>query len=137
MDELNKSYEAISCNESLSEALKENFKQLITVFHQSFNEVDLSNFNERIKRLRIKKGSKYITKDSCEYNPKENVIYLNEARLQNSDAKHELMFAILTIISAKDNYYGFDTDGKLKALNVGVTEMITNFLVGNECEDYE
>jgi hypothetical protein len=137
MDELNKSYEAISANESLSEALKENFKQLITVFHQTFNEVDLTNFNERIKRLKIKKGNKYITKDSCEYNPKENVIYLNESKLQDADAKHELMFTILTIISAKDNFYGFDTNGRLKSLNVGITEMLTNFLVGNECDDNE
>ena len=47
------------------------------------------------------------------------------------------MFAILTIITAKDNFYGFDTNGKLKALNIGVTEMITNFLVGNDGENYE
>ena len=47
------------------------------------------------------------------------------------------MFAVLTIITAKDNFYGFDTDGKLKALNIGITEMITNFLVGNDGEDNE
>ena len=71
------------------------------------------------------------------YNPKENAIYLNEDKLNKSDAKHELMFAILTIISAKDNGYGFDTDGQLKVLNVGLAEILTNFLVGNESEEHE
>lgn len=137
MNELTESYEAITVNESLSEALKENFKELITVFHQNFKDVNLNNFNERIKRLKIKKGNKYITKDACEYNPKENVLYLNETKLQETDAKHELMFAVLTIISAKDNFYGFDTENKLKVLNVGITEILTNFLVGNDGEDNE
>lgn len=137
MNELNVTYQAIDNNETFSEALKENFKDLITVFHQNFSEVSLDNFNERIKRLIIKKGNKYITKDAVEYNPKENVLYLNEEKLNNVDAKHELMFAILTIISASNNGYGFDTDGKLKVLNVGITEILANFLVGNESEEHE
>ena len=105
MDELNKSYEAISANESLSEALKDNFKQLITVFHQTFNEVDLSNFNERIKRLRIKKGSKYITKDSCDYNPKENVLVLFKYSLifKNSDCISDSSVDALKYISTSYN----------------------------------
>lgn len=137
MNELSVSYDSIEENENLSDNLKDNFRQLITIFHKTFSEVDLSNFNERIKRLKIKKGNKYITKEACEYNPKENVLYLNEKKLSESDAKHELMFAVLTIITAKDNFYGFDTDGKLKALNIGITEMITNFLVGNDGEENE
>ncbi|HPF83456.1 MAG TPA: hypothetical protein PLV83_04765 [Bacilli bacterium] len=134
MDQLNVTYEAIDSNESLSDALKDNFKYLIAIFHQNFNEVDLSNFNERIKRLKIKKGNKFIVKDAVEYNSKEDTLYLNEEKLNTVDAKHELMYAILTIITAKDNFYGFDSDGKLKALNVGITEILTNFLVGNESE---
>lgn len=137
MDELNVTYQSIDNNETFSEALKENFKELITVFHQNFKEVNLNNFNERIKRLKIKKGNKYITKDAVDYNPKENVLYLNEEKLNDVDVKHELMFAILTIISANDKNYGFDTDGKLKVLNVGITEILANFLVGNESDAHE
>lgn len=137
MNELSVSYESIDGNENLSKALKENFKELITIFHNAFSEVDLSNFNERIKGLKIKKGNKYITKEACEYNPKENVLYLNVKELEKCDAKHELMFSILTIITAKDNYYGFGDDEKLQMLNVGLTEIITNFLVGNDGEEDE
>lgn len=138
MDELNVTYVSIDNNETLSETLKENFKDLITVFHQNFKEVNLDNFNQRIKKLKIKKGNKYINKDAIEYNVKENILYLNQEKLNNVDAKHELMFAILTIISASNNgNYGFDNDGRLKVLNVGITEILTNFLVGNESEEHE
>lgn len=135
MDDLNVTYVSIDNNETLSLALKDNFKDLITVFHQNFSEVELNNFNERIKRLKIKKGNKYITKDAVEYNIKENVLYLNEEKLNSADAKHDLMFAMITMISAQaDGSYGFDDDGKLRVLNVGITEILTNFLVGNESE---
>ena len=137
MDELNVTFSSIDSNVTLSDALKENFKALITIFHQNFKEVSLDNFNERIKGLEIKKGNKYIVKEAVLYNPKENTIYLNEDKLNKSDAKHELMFAILTIISSKDNGYGFDMDGQLKVLNVGLAEILTNFLVGNESEEHE
>jgi len=137
MDELNVTFSSIDSNVTLSDALKENFKALITIFHQNFKEVSLDNFNERIKGLEIKKGNKYIVKEAILYNPKENTIYLNEDKLNKSDAKHELMFAILTIISSKDNGYGFDMDGQLKVLNVGLAEILTNFLVGNESEEHE
>ena len=137
MDELNVTFSSIDSNVTLSDALKENFKALITIFHQNFKEVSLDNFNERIKGLEIKKGNKYIVKEAVLYNPKENTIYLNEDKLNKSDAKHELMFALLTIISSKDNGYGFDMDGQLKVLNVGLAEILTNFLVGNESEEHE
>ena len=134
MDELVVTYENISSNANLTDSLKENFKELITIFHQNFKEVSLDNFNERIKGLNIKKGNKYLVKDAIEYKPMENTLYINEEELKRVDAKHELMYALLTIITAKDNYFGFDTDGTLTVLNVGLTEMIANFLVGNESE---
>lgn len=134
MDELNVTYSAIDSNTMLSDALKDNFKELITIFHQCFKEVSLDNFNGRIKGMEIKKGNKYLIKDAVEYKPKENVLYLNAEELDKVDAKHELMYAILTIITANENGFGFDKDGSLKALNIGLAEMITNLLVGNECD---
>jgi hypothetical protein len=134
MNELNFTYESIDSNEFLSDDLKENFKELITVFHQLFSKVDLSNFNERIKRLRIKKGSKFFITSDCEYNSRENILYINEEKLKLVDAKHSLMMSILSIITAKDNFYGFNDTGTLEGLNKGLTELIANFLVGNEVD---
>jgi hypothetical protein len=134
MNELNFTYESIDSNEFLSADLKENFKELITVFHQLFSKVDLSNFNERIKRLRIKKGSKFFITSDCEYNPRENILYINEDKIKMVDAKHSLMMSVLSIITAKDNFYGFNDTGTLEGLNKGLTELIANFLVGNEVD---
>ena len=134
MNELDFTYESIDSNEFLSADLKENFKELITVFHQLFSKVDLSNFNERIKRLRIKKGSKFFITSDCEYNSRENILYINEEKLKLVDAKHSLMMSILSIITAKDNFYGFNDTGTLEGLNKGLTELIANFLVGNEVD---
>ena len=134
MNELDFTYESIDSNEFLSTDLKENFKELITVFHQLFSKVDLSNFNERIKRLRIKKGSKFFITSDCEYNPRENILYINEDKIKMVDAKHSLMMSILSIITAKDNFYGFNDTGTLEGLNKGLTELIANFLVGNEVD---
>ena len=58
MNELNMTYEAIASNENLSDPLKEQFMGLTQVFHQTFENVNLDNYNERIKSLRIKRGSK-------------------------------------------------------------------------------
>ena len=137
MNQLDVTYSAIDANETFTDALKTNFKDLLTIFHQNFTEVSLDNFNERIKGMEVKRGNKYITKDAVEYNPKENVLYLNEEKLNTVDAKHELMYAIITIISAYDNTFGIGFDEKLKVLNVGITEMLANFLVGNECDEDE
>ncbi|MBQ2409363.1 MAG: hypothetical protein II309_08010 [Bacilli bacterium] len=134
MNELDFTYESIDSNEFLSADLKENFKELITVFHQLFSKVDLSNFNERIKRLRIKKGSKFFITSDCEYNPRENILYINEDKIKMVDAKHSLMMSVLSIITAKDNFYGFNDTGTLEGLNKGITELIANFLVGNEVD---
>lgn len=134
MNELNFTYESIDSNEFLSADLKDNFKELITVFHQLFSKVDLSNFNERIKRLRIKKGSKFFITSDCEYNPRENILYINEDKIKMVDAKHSLMMSVLSIITAKDNFYGFNDTGTLEGLNKGLTELIANFLVGNEVD---
>ena len=42
------------------------------------------------------------------------------------------MHALLGVITAKDNYYGFNNeDGTLQALNEGYTEILTNYLVGD------
>ena len=45
-----------------------------------------------------------------------------------------MMFEILNIITATDNQIGFNTDNRFVALNAGFTEIIANYLVGNNGE---
>ena len=44
------------------------------------------------------------------------------------------MVGLLNIISSKGKYSGFNENNKLEALNIGFTEMLADFLVGNGSE---
>ena len=131
---LDDTYAAIDAALNITDSLKENFKDLITIFHNTFKNVDLSNFNQRIKTLKIKSASKFITKIECEYVPSENTLYVNPKELENGDAKNGLMQSLLKMITANDNFYGLNDNGKLEALNIGLTAIIADFLVGNESD---
>lgn len=121
-------------NQQLNEGLKINFYELVNIFHKQFPEVSLDIFNEKIKSLTIERGSKYILREPLEYNVMNNVLAINETMLNDVDAKHELMKIVLMMITSKGDYYGFNKDNKYEALSAGVTEVLADFLVGNECE---
>ncbi|MBR3897698.1 MAG: hypothetical protein IKJ43_00265 [Bacilli bacterium] len=119
-------------NQNITEDVKDNLLELITTFNDTFSDVNLDNLKERLKSLKIKRESMYLTKLPCEYKPFNNEILVNVGRFEQCDARHWLMHALLGIITAKENYYGFNnSDNKFVALNEGYTEIITNNLVGD------
>ena len=122
-------------NQQMTDNLKINFLELVTIFHEAFPEVSLDNLNERISTLIIERGTKFLNRDALEYDCKNNILSISEALLQEEqDAKHALMVAILKMITAKENFYGLASEEKYTALNIGITEVIAEFLVGNESE---
>ena len=123
---------ALDSNPNITEEVKENILELTTIFTKVFPDVNLSNFISKLKTLKIQRESMYLVKLPCQYNPFNNVISINLGRLENSDTKHWLMHSLLGVITAKDNYYGFNKNDKLFALNLGFTEMLANTLVGND-----
>lgn len=130
---------SLNSNQYLTNDLKENLMELITVFNTKFPNVNLSNLNERIKTLKVIRGSKFLINGTSYYNPIDNELLISLVKVsQDVDCKHILMRELLNIITAKDNYTGFNKDNTLEALNVGYTEVLTNYLVGNEYEsEYE
>ena len=122
----------LNTNQNITPEVKENLLKLIELFHKKFPDIDLSNLNERLKTLIIKRESMFLVKLPCRYNPHTNEILVNLGRFEESEAKHWFMHSLLGVITAKENYYGFDNaDNKLVALNEGYTEIITNYLVGD------
>ncbi len=119
-------------NQSITDGVKENLLELIMIFNGTFKDVSLETLKDRLKTLKIKRESMYLAKLPCEYKPFNNEIVINAPRFEECDAKHWLMHALLGIITAKDNYYGFNnSEGTLVALNEGYTEILTNNLVGD------
>lgn len=130
--------ENIDNNSNISNEVKNNIMELVIIFNNKFPNIDLNNLANRLKTLKIELGSKYVYREVSQYNPTENVLVLNMSELsKDHDMKHVLMYELLHIITAKDNFVGFDKDNKLIALNTGYTEILTNNLVGNESDiDY-
>ncbi len=135
--DLNEIKNSLNSNPNLTD-IQDCLMELIYLFNSKFPNVNLNNLNERLKTLKIIKGSKYLVKNSSHYNPVTNELLINLSKISDTDCKHILMRELLNIITAKDNYTGFNKDNAYEALNIGYTERLTNFLVGNETEsEYE
>ena len=135
--DLNEIKNSLNSNSNLAD-IKDCLMELIYLFNSKFPNVDLANLNERLKTLRIVKGSKFLVKNSSHYNPTTNELLINLSKINDNDCKHILMRELLNIITAKEYFTGFNKDNAYAALNIGYTERLTNFLVGNETEsEYE
>lgn len=131
-DMLNEIKIILDNNDNLTEEVKDNLMELITIFNSIFKDVDLSNLKEKLKTLKIKRESMYLVKLPCVYIPHNNEIGINYGLITEADARHWLMHSLLGVISSKDNYYGFnDENDTFVALNEGYTEILTNNLVGD------
>lgn len=123
-------------NLNLTREVKARLFELIVIFNDKFPNVKLDNLNNRIKTLRIENNDKFLNNDVSMYDFKNNIIYLNTKEMQKSyDMRHILMYELLNVITSNNYHMGFDTDGKLEALNVGYTEVLANYLVGNNGEE--
>lgn len=136
LDEIKSS---LSSNPNLTDDIKDCLMELISIFNAKFPNVDLTNLNERLKTLQIIRGSKFLIRKSSGYNPITNEMLVSLVKISdNIDCKHILMRELLNIMTAKDNFTGFNKDNAYEALNIGYTEILTNYLIGNEFEqEYE
>lgn len=128
-------YTSIDSNDNLNINFKDNLKELIVVFNKFFPMVNLNNLNERMKTLKIDKINKLVSKEIIDYNAVDNVLSFSLEEIEkNYDIRHVLMNGLIRIITAHDNTFGFDQNDKFVALNIGYTEILTNFVVGNSSE---
>ena len=135
MDIMDTIQESLQNNKHLNKDVSDGIFELVVIFHNSFPNVNLENLNKRLKTLKIEKTSKFEKSHISNYSFTKNVLYFNSDEISKEyDARHVMMFELLNIITATDKQTGFNTDNRFLALNVGLTEIIANFLVGNEGE---
>lgn len=119
-------------NVNISKEVGDGIFELVVIFHNNFPKINLENLNKRLKTLKIENTSKFEKSNISNYSFKKNVLYFNTDELNKDyDARHIMMFEILNMITATDNQVGFNTDNRFLALNTGFTEIIANYLVGN------
>lgn len=123
----------LDSNQSLTPEIKDEILQLIILFHQMFPDVSLETLKSRIKDLKVGKITIYERKGPVVYDAVNNEILLSRKGLEEDyDVRHLMMKGLLGLISSCDNYYGFNKNDSLYALNLGFTEMLANTLVGND-----
>lgn len=135
MEILNKVELSLTQNNLLTENVKENILELIQIFNSKFPSVELDNLAEKLKTLNIVRTSKFLNKDISMYDCKTNTIRLNLSEMDKAyDMRHVLMFELLNVITSNNYHTGFNNDNSLEALNMGYTEILANYLVGNSGE---
>lgn len=133
MDVLDQIKTNLDNNQTLQQDIKGDMMQLIELFHNTFPDVKLDTLNNRIQSVQVSKMNLYDRRGPVIYDSVNNEILFSKKSLEGDyDAKHMMMKGIIGLISACDNYYGFNKNNSLAALNLGITEMIANTLVGNE-----
>lgn len=137
MDILDEIRSNLATNENLTSEIKTKIFELTVLFHQKFPDVSLEKLKEKIKDVKLGKISVFERKGPIIYDVLKNEIAFSSKKLKEDyDANHLMMKGILGMISSTEDYYGFNKNNSLRALNIGFTEMLANFLVGNEgiCE---
>lgn len=135
MDIMDTIRETLNNNKNITKEIADGIFELVVIFHNNFPTVKLENLNKRLKTLRIEKTSKFEKSHISNYSFKKNILYFNSDEIKKDyDVKHVMMFELLNIITATDNQVGFNTDNRFVALNTGFTEIIANYLVGNNKE---
>lgn len=119
-------------NSSLNDEIKNKLFELVTVFHKKLPEVNLTRLNEKLKTVKFNKMSKFERKGVYYYDLFGNEILFTDNLKDNYDIDHLLTKAILEMSTATTSFTGFNSDERLRALNLAYTEILSNYIVGNE-----
>lgn len=140
MDILEQIQQNLNANEDFTKDFKYKIFELILLFNKKYPGVSLETLNSKIKTVTFEKTSAFERRGTFLYDPKKNVVSFDAKRIKDKDydIDNMMMKSIIAMIASKDDYYGFNKDDKLSALNKAVTEMIATSIIGNEgISDYE
>ena len=119
-------------NSNLNEEVKRKMFELVNIFHKKLPEIDLSKLNEKLKTVKFNRMSKFERKGVYYYDLFKNEILFTSNLKNNYDIDHLIMKAILEMSTSTNSFTGFNSDERLKALNLAYTEILSNYIVGNE-----
>ena len=123
---------SLQSNPNLNDDIRIKLFGLVTIFHKKLPEVDLTKLNEKLKFVKIGRMSKLERKGVYFYDLFKNEILFTGNLKNNYDIDHLFMKAILEMSTATSTFTGFNSDERLRALNLAYTEILSNYIVGNE-----
>ena len=132
MDILDIIKQSLSSNLNLNNDIKNKFYSLISVLRKKLPDVDLTRLSEKLKTVKIGKLGKYERRGTYFYDVFKNEILFSNSLEKDYDIDNLFMKAILEMSTSTDTFTGFNSDERLRALNLAYTEILATFIVGNE-----
>ena len=123
---------SLKSNPNLTDEIRNKLFELVIVFNKKMPDINLSRLNEKLKTVKIGKLSKFERKGTYYYDLFKNEILFSKALESNYDIDHLLTKAILQMSTSTETFTGFNSDDRLRALNLAYTEILANYIVGNE-----
>lgn len=125
---------SLSNNPNLNDDIRNKIFELVIVYNKKLPEVNLSKLNEKLKTVSFGKIGKFERKGTYFYDVFNNKILFSNSIEGPYDIDHLLMKAILQMSTSTNTFTGFHSDERLRALNLAYTEILANYIIGNEGE---
>ena len=123
---------SLKSNPNLTDEIRNKLFELIIVFNKKIPDINLSRLNDRLKTVKLGKISKFERKGTYYYDVFKNEILFSKDLESNYDIDHLLTKSILQMSTSTETFTGFNSDDRLRALNLAYTEILANYIVGNE-----
>lgn len=123
---------SLESNSNLNEDIRVKLYELIQILNKKLPNVDLTKLNEKLKTVKISRMSKFERKGVYHYDIFKNEILFTSNLKDNYDIDNLFMKAILEMTTSTGTYTGFNSDERLRALNLAYTEILSNYIIGNE-----
>ena len=123
---------SLKSNPNLTDEIRNKLFELVVVFNKKMPEVNLSKLNDKLKTVKLGRMSKFERKGVYYYNVLTNEILLSKEIQSNYDIDHIFVKAILQMSASTTTFTGFNSDSRLRALNLAYTEILANYIIGNE-----
>lgn len=132
MDYLDEIKISLKNNPNLNDEIRRKIFDLIIVIHRKLPNVNLTRLNDKIKDVKIGKIGKFERKGNYFYDIFKNEILFSANIKGDYDIDNLFMQALLQMATSTNTFTGFNSDDRLRALNLAYTEILATYLVGNE-----
>ena len=123
---------SLDSNTNLTNEVKDKLYYLVSILNDKLKGINLDKLNKNLKTVSLGKISIFERKGTYEYDVLENKILISRKIDGNYDIDHIFMKAILEMTTSNGKYTGFSSDDRLRVLNLAYTEILANYIIGNE-----
>ena len=131
LDNIKKSLEE---NQNIDNDIKKKIYNLVELFTKKMPNIDLTRLCDKLRTFKFGSISKYEKCGVYRYDCINNEILFSSKLKEDYDIDHLLMKAILEMSTNNDKFTGFNSNELLYALNLAYTEILANYIIGNEGE---